>query len=170
MLLSRGSLSEQASIELRLWCNKHRNLMTPSKSRYAQGRWELWIRRKTDLRRNASVVEGYRNERIEALGERILPHFDIGLLLLYPRGVEIRWHQDHRIFQPIAVSVNLGDAKFGILPKIEKHQKPQFFEVGNGDIIKFNCKLEHCIEPVSKERWAVIFWNLTGDALTPSLF
>ena len=94
-------------------------------SRYAKGRQELWIRRYCDLCKNPTITEGFRDERLEALGEKVLPNFDIALLLLYQKDIKINLHRDHTVFQPIAVGVNLGDVVFLMAQMPQKGEKLQ---------------------------------------------
>ncbi|MBP0017948.1 MAG: hypothetical protein J7647_10375 [Cyanobacteria bacterium SBLK] len=154
-----GRIKGENLANLHSWCEEHRKLLSPTLSRYARGRQELWLRRYCDLRRDPTIVQGYRNERIEALGERLLPGFHIGLFLLYPPKTCILPHRDHGCLAPTAVSVNLSDVVFVL--NEERH------ELKNGDVTRFNSKSLHATEPKETERFALIFWHLKEKYVKP---
>jgi alkylated DNA repair dioxygenase AlkB len=157
-----GKVQGQNLYDLHDWCQNHRYLLKPTVSQYATGRQELWIRRTCDLRKQATITEGFRDDRLEALGDRVLPNFDIGILLLYQPGVKINLHRDHTVFASTAVSINLGEATFLMAEMGKKgtELKPQDYPLTDGDVLKFNCKILHGIEAVNKERWCIVFWYL----------
>lgn len=162
-----GKIQGQNLRDLHYWCQNHRYLLNPTVSQYAKGRKELWIRRQCDLRKQATISEGFRDERLEALGDRVLPGFDIGVLLLYQPGVKINLHRDHTVFDSTAVSINLGEATFLMAEMGKKgtELKPQYYPLTDGDVIKFNCKILHGIEAVNTERWCIVFWYLKGKSI-----
>lgn len=45
--------------ELLAFCESHQHLMQNTLSTYAQGRKELWIKHKCDLRKQATITEGF---------------------------------------------------------------------------------------------------------------
>lgn len=160
-----GKIRGDSLVDLHQWCKDHNHLLKPTMSRYATGRKELWIRRYCDLRRNPAITEGYRDERIEALGEHLLPGFHIGLVLLYPPGIEIKLHRDHSAFKPVAASVNLGDAVFFMT---QPSQPSISYSLSDGDAIRFDVKIPHGVEPVSNERWSIVFWHLKDEFVNPT--
>lgn len=162
MLEKIGKIRRQNLRDLHDWCENHRYLLKPTISHYAKGRKELWIRRYCDLKKQPTITEGFRDERLEALGDRVLANFDIGLLLLYQQGVKINLHRDHTVFSATTVSVNLGEATFLMAEMVQKGEKlqPQYYHLTDGDVIRFNCKILHGIKAVNKERWCIIFWHL----------
>ncbi|MFP4009671.1 MAG: hypothetical protein ACLFV6_16970 [Spirulinaceae cyanobacterium] len=167
MIEKISQINDSHLLALHQWCEERRPLLRPTVSRYAKNRRELWIRRYCDLRSPATISDGYRNDRIEQLGERVLPNFDIGLLLLYSPGTQINLHRDHTVFEKTAVSINLGQATFKIAQTPRKGEKlnPQRYRLQDGDVIRFNSKLLHGIEPVQIERWCLVFWHLKQEYL-----
>jgi hypothetical protein len=171
MLEKIGKIQGQNLQDLHDWCQNHRYLLKPTISRYANGRKELWIRRYCDLKKQPVITEGFRDDRLEALGDRVLPNFDIGLLLFYQPGVKINLHRDHTVFSPTAVSINLGEATFLMAEMVKKGAKlqPEYYHLTDGEVIKFNSKILHGIKAVNKERWCIVFWHLkyiVGNTIT----
>ena len=164
-----GKIKGKNLEDLRQWCVDHKHLLKPTLSRYATGRQELWIRRYCDLGKTPTITEGFRDERLETLGEYLLPGFHIGLVLLYQPGVRIRLHRDHTIFKPLATSVNLGDVTFLMAKAPCKGEKlePKSFHLADGDVIKFNTKILHGTEPAVSERWCIVFWHMKDMYLWP---
>lgn len=150
--------------KLHQWCEERRELLTPTQSGYARGRQELWLRRECDLGKNPTIIQGYRDEFIENLGEQILPGFYIGLLLLYAPDTCIKLHRDHTVFAPIAATINLGDAVF--LMAETKQDFPDRYALEDGEVIQFNTKKLHGIEAVTSERWSIILWHLKPQYVT----
>ncbi|HEY9295748.1 MAG TPA: hypothetical protein VIQ31_05135 [Phormidium sp.] len=168
-LVTRTGTIRGANLDsLHQWLKEHRSKLQPTVSKFAVGRKELWIRRYCDLRRNPTIKEGYRNDRIEALGERVLPGFHIGLVLLYAPGTCIKLHRDHGVFQPITVGVNLGRGVFCVANHNMNTHDTQVnrLELEDGDVIQFNNKIPHATEPSEQERWSIIFWHLKDKYLT----
>jgi hypothetical protein len=162
-----GRIQGQNLQDLHDWCQNHRYLLKPTISRYAVGRQELWIRRYCDLKKQPVITEGFRDDRLEALGNRVLPNFNIGVLLLYQPGVKINLHRDHTVFSPTAVSINLGAATF-FMAEMEKkgtELKHQYYSLTDGDVTRFNCKILHGIEAVDNERWCIVFWHLKKQSV-----
>lgn len=138
--------------ELYAWVKKHQQIMTPTISRYAQGRRELWIKRKCSLQRKPVISQGYFDKRLYRLANNVLPNFDIGLFLYYPPHTQITPHKDHFVFNNDAVLINLGDATF-------VHDNKEY-PLTDGVVWQFDCKVTHAIKPVSKDRYSFIFWTL----------
>jgi hypothetical protein len=157
-----GKITGKNLEELHQWCEDRKHLLKPTLSRYAIGRKELWVRRYCDLRKTPTITEGFRDERLEALGERLLPDFHIGLVLLYQPGVKIGLHRDHSVLKPLAASVNLGEVMFLMaeLPCKGEKLKPKRYHLKDGEVTRFNTKILHGIEPVISERWSIMFWHL----------
>lgn len=163
-----GRVKGQSLRDLKQFCQEHYSLLKPTISTYATGRKELWIRRQCDLRKTPTILEGYRHQRLEDFGERLLPNFHIGLLLFYPPQTQIKLHRDHTVFEKIGVGVNIGKAKFLMAEtpkKGEKKIQPISYFLNDGDCLKFNTKILHGIESVNKERWAIYFWHLKRQYL-----
>lgn len=162
-----GQIQGDNLAALKQWCNEHKSLLKPTVSTYATGRKELWIKRYCDLRRKPTITEGYRDERLERLGERLLPGFHIGLVLLYSPGVRISLHRDHTVFKEIGVGINLGEATFLMaeMPKKGEQLNPISYPLKDGDCLQFNTKILHGIEPVKNERWGIYFWHLKPQYL-----
>lgn len=147
-----GTIQGKNLKDLHQWCEDHKSILSYTVSRYATGRQELWIKQKCDLKKNPTITEGFRDDRLESLGNRVLSNFDIGLLLFYPKGIEIKPHRDHTVFDTMAVCINLGKANFFI--------GEENYNLSDGEIIKFNCKIVHGVQKVDQNRWSIIFWHL----------
>lgn len=143
--------------ELLAFCENHQHLMQNTLSKYAQGRKELWIKNKCDLRKQATITEGFNHPKLNELGNKLLPNFDIGLLLFYPPNTQIKLHRDHSILSNIGVGINLSPSTFMITDDINK--APMEIKLKTGYCYRFNTKLLHGIKPVTSHRYAIYFWH-----------
>jgi len=143
--------------QLRSWCSDRIPNMTLDKSSYVDGRYQLWLFNRCDLR-NGNITKGYYDDRIYQFSQRIYPGCNIGLLTYH--GVKsngtIRKHRDHSYGMPIARTVNLGSCIFGY-----GNEEHQHYQLNDGDVIEFNCKILHSIPKIlSAERFSLVFWRL----------
>ncbi|MBL1208277.1 hypothetical protein [Geminocystis sp. GBBB08] len=143
--------------ELLAFCQSHKYLMQNTVSKYAQGRKELWIKNKCDLRQQVTITVGFNHPQLNELGHKLLPNFDIGLLLFYPANTQIKLHRDHSLFSNIGVGINLSPSTFLITHDI--NIKPKEIELKTGYCYRFNTKLLHGIKPVKYPRYAIYFWH-----------
>lgn len=153
-------------------------MMFPSVSNYAPGRMELHLRRFVQLR-------GYQNggktlvrrlgehylsrfhdlDRVEKLGERLLPNFHQGLVLFYPAGSFIRPHRDSPAYRSGAASVNVsGIAKF-LISETQDTGRMETYTLRPGDCIRFDNKQPHGVEKLEGDRWCICFFYLKPEFL-----
>lgn len=147
--------------ELRLWCRERIHEMTPDVSNYAKGRYRLWLFNECNLK-TGEIVKGYYDDRIYEFSQRVYPGCNIGLLTFGGKSENIssdgriQQHRDHSYAMPIAKNVNLGSAMFGYGDINHKQ-----YQLNDGDIIEFNCKVLHSVsEILSEERFSLVFWKL----------
>lgn len=143
--------------ELLAFCENHQHLMENTVSNYANGRKELWIKYKCDLRKNPTMIEAFNHPQLNNLGNKVLPNFDIKLLLFYPPNTQIKLHRDHSVFSNLGVGINLSPSTFLITHDINK--PPKETKLKTGYCYRFNTKLLHGIKPVKLPRYAIYFWH-----------
>ncbi|HEY9829249.1 MAG TPA: hypothetical protein V6D26_01630 [Stenomitos sp.] len=176
-----GRIEGQALQELQDWCLSIKGLMKPSVSGYAQGRLEMPIRTVVGLGKNpkpavpVSKKIAAVTDRIEVLGDRLLPGFHQGLLLWYPAGTQIKAHRDAPAYatfgkaQGKAASVNaIGNATF-FISESQDANKVTRYPLAEGDCIQFDNKQPHGIETVTEDRWVICFFYLKDEYL-PTIF
>ena len=148
--------------ELRDWCRQMKSYLLPDVSNYARGRYRLWLFHQIDFR-NGSLSPGYFEQRIWDFSQRIYPGSNIGLLTFggtFADGKvsngKINLHRDHTYACPQTRSINLGRATFAYGEPL-----PADYQLNDGDIVEFNCKILHSIKEIqSPERFSLVFWKL----------
>ena len=134
-------------------------------STYARGRLEAYYGLGITLSKQPELYAGIDDERVNHLGDRLLPDWHSALLCKYLPGVCINPHRDHTCFERWAVMVNIGEAVFIEYPEKERITTP----LQDGDVVQINTKILHGIEPVMTERYSLTFRHIKPDFLTPSL-
>jgi hypothetical protein len=166
--------------ELRSFCQSIKHHMTLDNSNYAKGRKRLWLFHECNLR-NTDLIRGFGffDKRLWNFCQRAYPGCNIGLLTYGGEGSTglIDWHRDHTYAQPIARTVNLGEAIFGYDLKRDGGIKTDTisdrkeFKLNDGEIIEFNCKHPHALlKIVSKERFSINLWKLNESKGYKPLF
>ena len=147
--------------DLRNWCIDRIPKMTLDKSSYVDGRYQLWLFNQCNLK-TGKITKGYYDNRIWKFSQRVYPDCNIGLLTFDGniKGIKsngrIQQHRDHSYAMPIARIVNLGSCIFGYGD--EQHQH---YQLNDGDVIQFNCKVLHSVPTIfSEERFSLVFWQL----------
>ncbi|MGF1499284.1 MAG: hypothetical protein ACFB8W_21025 [Elainellaceae cyanobacterium] len=100
------------------------------------------------------------DERIQALGERLLPGWHS--LLVCGGDTTIHWHRDHGHFVGQAVMVNLGEALY-----MERDYEQGQLEhtLTNGLVVRINTKLLHKAVPLSVPRYNLTFRHIKPEFL-----
>lgn len=161
-----GQISNSNLVELQQQCLEYRRWMFPS-NKYAPQRYEVHIRRfvklpakgqqpKIDLvseKLGGKYIKHFREiERIEALGDRLLPGFHQGILMYYPEGAKMKRHRDHPIYAKGAAQVNVsGEAILNI--------DGADYSLDSGQCVRFDNSLPHSVKALS-ERWCICFFYL----------
>lgn len=156
---------QSALADLHQWANQQ-PVSTLIQSRYARGRLEAYYGMGITLSKQPERYAALDDERVNALGDRLLPGWHSALLCKYLPGICIHPHRDHTCFERWAVMVNLGDAIFIEYPDKERITTP----LRDGDVVRINTKILHGIEPVPSERYSLTFRTLKPEFLTPTLF
>ncbi|MDB9456914.1 hypothetical protein [Dolichospermum circinale] len=133
-------------------------LMTKDVSYKATDRYRMWLFNHCDLR-NGQISPAYYNERLFRFCQRVYPGCNIGLLSFggQVNGIKssglIDDHRDHSYSQPIARTVNIGEAIFRV--------NGVDHELNDGQIIEFNCKQIHSLTEIRSElRFGLNLWKL----------
>lgn len=131
-------------------------------SNYARGRLECYYGLAVDLKKQPKIEPALQDQQVNALGDRLLPHWHSALLCKYLPGVGINPHRDHTCFQPWAVMVNIGEAHFFEY----KDQEKVVTQLCSGDIVRINTKILHGVEPVTSVRYSLTFRHIKTEFLT----
>lgn len=138
------------------WTNHQFGMRSMSSSRVAFGRTHKWFGYKVILLKpNAVIKKGHWDERVNRLGDRILPGWDCALLCHYRPGVGMKPHYDHPVFEPLVGLVNIGYATFRI--------GNQEHKLEDGQVIKFDSSILHELLPVVSERWSLSFRRIKSQ-------
>lgn len=166
-LIRLPTIDTQDLSELQQLCLGYRRWMFPS-NKYAPQRYEVHIRRFVRLPRNRSeqpkidliseklggkYIKHFQDiEKVEAIGDKLLPNFHQGILMYYPQGSIMKRHRDHWIYAKWAAQLNIsGNAIFN-LDETE-------YSLKEGACIKFDNTLPHSVKATT-ERWTICFFNL----------
>lgn len=167
-----GNINASNLAELFELCQEYQRCMFQSNG-YAPKRKELHIRRfvrlpssgnppKVELvadKLGGNYIKHFKDiERIEALGDRLLPGFHQGILMHYPEGASMKRHRDHWVYARGAAQVNIsGEA----ILSVDGTQYP----LTSGECIRFDNMLPHSVRALS-ERWCICFFYLKNKYLT----
>ncbi|MFB2983402.1 hypothetical protein [Microseira sp. BLCC-F43] len=134
--------------------------MNPDVSNYAKGRYRLWLFHECNLK-TGEITKAYYDSRIYQFSQRVFPGCNIGLLTFggkhngFTSHGKILPHRDHSYAMPIAKNVNLGKAIFGYGDRDHKQ-----YELSDGDIVEFNCKVFHSVPKILSQEISIVFWKL----------
>ena len=134
---------------LHYWCEHQSGMKSMSSSQVAFGRTHKWFEYEVILKPNPKIFQGYRDERLHRLGNRIFPGYNCALLCHYYPGGYMTRHCDHSVFEPLVVSVNIGRATLCI--GNQEHQ------LEDGQVVSFNSQIPHALYPVVSDRWSLMF-------------
>ncbi|MBN3889701.1 MAG: hypothetical protein HWQ43_11180 [Nostoc sp. JL31] len=82
------------------WTNHQFGMKSMSSSRVAFARTHKWFGYEVILlKSNAKIKKGHWDERVNRLGDRILPGWDCALLCHYRPGGGMIEHRDHPVFE-----------------------------------------------------------------------
>lgn len=147
--------------QLRSFCQSLKPKMELDVSNYAKGRRRLWLFHESNLR-NTELTRAFFDKRLWDFCQRVYPGCNIGLLSYGGEDSTglIDWHRDHSYSQPIARTINLGEAIFGYDLNRQGGDRKEF-KLNDGEIIEFNCKHPHALlKIVSNERFSINLWRL----------
>ena len=144
--------------QLKNWCREQVTISEVDKSSYVNGRLQLWLFNKCNLK-TGEITTAYYDDRLHKFSQRVYPGCNIGLLSIHGKfgnvsssGL-IKQHRDHGYAQPTARLVNLGECIFGYDGKQ--------YKVNDGSVIEFNCKKLHSVDKVlTNERFSLVFWQM----------
>ncbi len=167
VLTRLGKINSVNLVELKQLCLEYERKMFPSNN-YAPQRREVHIRRfvrlpktrndmpKVDLiseKLGGKYIIQFRDiERVEALGDRLLPGFHQGIMMFYPSGANMKRHRDHWIYAKGAAQVNVSGNAVFTLNGLD-------YALTDGDCIGFDNTLPHSVRAES-DRWAICFFKL----------
>lgn len=163
-------------ITLQNWLRENESLMSPSTSNYAQGRFQMEIRRRVSLDKVPKVKPAFDrvakvSALVEEIGERLLPGFHQGLVLKYPKGTQILAHRDAPAYrlvskaQGLAATVNaIGQCDFFVSSTQDPNNVTRH-SLKEGDCVSFDNKQPHGIDRVASERWCICFFHLKDEWL-----
>jgi len=134
--------------DLKTWCRAQQPTEKPTVSNYALGRFEKWFEYEFRLTMPVEVIPAEHDERIYQLGQRLYPNNHSCLFLHYSQGLGIAPHRDHTASEAWVVSVNIG------CPVIFRHGD-DIYHLEDGQVVGFNSKEIHSLDPVQSERWAL---------------
>jgi hypothetical protein len=166
-----GQIKNANLSELQQLCSEYRRWMFPSNG-YASQRYEVHIRRFVRLptkdrsvqielisqKLGGKYIKHFRDiERIEALGDRLLPGFHQGILMYYPEGAKMKRHRDHPIYAKGAAQVNVSGRAILNIDGTD-------YSLSSGQCVKFDNTLPHSVEALT-ERWCICFFKLKSKHL-----
>jgi len=135
-------------LALKHWCRKQQATESPSVSSYAPGRFEKWFDLEFKLSTKVEIITAPHDERIYQLGQLLYPGNHSCLFLHYLPGVEILPHRDHTASEAWVVSINIG-------ARVIFRHGNEVRHLENGQVVGFNSKVIHSLDPVKSERWAL---------------
>lgn len=166
-----GQINSDNLKELQILVESYKRWMFPSNG-YAPKRMEVHIRRFVRLpsKGNLPRIDLIANklggryikhfdqiERVEALGDRLLPGFHQGILMHYPEGSKMKRHRDHPIYAKGAAQVNISGTAVLDVNGVK-------YEVSAGDCFRFDNSLPHSVKATS-ERMCICFFYLRNKYL-----
>ncbi|MFN6470825.1 MAG: hypothetical protein RMY36_014285 [Nostoc sp. SerVER01] len=140
------------------WTHHQFGMKSMSSSRVAFDRTHKWFGYEVILLKpNAKINPGNWDERVNRLGDRILPGWNCALLCHYRPGGRMIRHCDHSVFEPLVALINIGRATFCI--------GNQEYQLTDGQVIKFDSGILHELLPVVSDRWSLSFRTIKPEYL-----
>ena len=170
MTFNKFSLVRASTLEaLRSHCQSLIPKMTPDVSKYAPGRYRLWLFHEALLSQNR-IISAHFDQRLWDFCQRIYPGSNITLLTFggEAQGINskgtIALHRDDTYAIERACGVNLGTATFAYNTE-RKSSNPNAstikkLQLNDGDIYSFNCKHQHGVLEHSAERFSLNIWTV----------
>lgn len=128
-------------------------LATPEKAKCARGRQQLWIQAEPDYK--GKYRKAHADQRLWRFCQHIYPAAGLAQIYSSAGNHGISWHRDHAFAQSKAYIVNLGTVC--LQTKLENGRLISL-ELTGGEVIQFNCKLQHQAIPRSKTRIGIAIW------------
>jgi hypothetical protein len=172
-----GKMSEANRLALRDWAIAQKKFMYPTMNGYADGRLEMSIRRhvRVGVKKNGITVTRIIGDqfkikhgdidRIEKLGEHLLPGFHQGLLLFYPEGSFMKAHRDAPAYAKGTVSLNIESPVIFSISNCNKRENMQDFLINPGEAVLFNNMQPHSVATTQGDRWCLCFFKLKPEVL-----
>ncbi|BAZ01450.1 hypothetical protein NIES37_54500 [Tolypothrix tenuis PCC 7101] len=139
------------------WCNNQSLTQQMLSSNYVSSRTHKWFGYEVILKPNPIIKKGHWDEKVNRLGNLILPGWDCALLCHYYPGGYMTQHRDHSVFEPQLVLVNIGCATLCI--------DNQEHHLEDGQVISFNSAIPHELLPVKSHRWSLTFRKIKPQYL-----
>lgn len=163
-----GKISNLEKNHLIRWFEKNQRLFVKSKTSYATNRYELPLGYTVNLK--TGVVTKLRSkllgsDRIEKLGNNLLPGWSQALCLWYRTGSQMRLHRDHSIYDCGAVSLNVSGTVEFKLSESQGKLLPKVFRRTDGEWIHFDNKQPHGVEVLTQERLCICFFKIKPEYL-----
>ena len=148
--------------DLKSWCRTQQPTEKPTASSYARGRFEKWYEHEFKLTMPVEILPAEHDERIYQLGQRLYPGNQSCLFLHYLPGVGILPHRDHTASEAWVVSVNIG-------ARVTFRHDDDVTLLEDGQVVGFDSKQIHSLDPVSQERWALSWRCIKPEHLNRQL-
>lgn len=148
--------------DLKTWCRTQQPTEKLTVSNYARGRFEKWFELEFKLTIPVEVIPAEHDERIYQLGQRLYPGNHSCLFLHYLPGIGILPHRDHTASKAWVVSVNIGTSV------VFRHGN-DVYQFEDGQVVGFDSKEVHSLDPVSRERWALSWRCIKPEYLNRQL-
>ena len=142
-----------------------RPALTPDVSNYARGRVRCWLQREAPLSSRQGWKPGL---RVPVLWDEIgriwrqagMPTAEPHTALAIYGDIGIRPHRDATYAAPMALSVNLGQVRWGWTPDRGSNDDRDLAwqDMSGGEVLVFDCKHRHAARP-APDRWAIIAWS-----------
>jgi hypothetical protein len=175
-LVKEQTLSVDQSLELIHMLEAHRDELTTDVSSYAKGRLRAWLPKAWNLRDKCwdASETTIRDDKLWKEIHKIVPAGHVALVTYGDVG--IRWHRDDSYAAWNAWSIQLGEVEaWGYNPQYpdfyyetQGQENYQVFQVGVGDVLRFNPKNQHAVINPAENRWAINVWQVKNQFL-PSL-
>ena len=129
-------------------------LAVPEAANCARGRLNLWLQAEPDYA-TGKYRKAHADERLWRLCQHICPTAALAQVYFATGGHGIGWHRDGAFAQSKAYIINLGAVC--LQTKLE-NDRPISLELTGGEVLQFNCKLQHQAIPRSEDRIGIAIW------------
>ena len=128
-------------------------LSTPETAKCARGRLNLWLQAEPDYA--GKYRKAHADQRLWRLCQHIYPTAALAQVYFATGGHGIGWHRDNDFAQSKAYILNLGAVC--LQTKLENGRLISL-ELTGGEVLQFNCKLQHQAIPRSEDRIGIAIW------------
>lgn len=153
-------------------------LMTEDVSKYAKGRFRLWLFHEANLA-GREITEAHFDPELWKVAQRTYKGSTTALLTYggkwgnhFYSDAGIKWHRDANFALETARLINVsGEAVFGYdtdrSGNMEGAPSECEIQLGEGEVIEFNCKHRHCIKSYTEGRYGLILWKTRPESAAP---